>query len=342
MPDGGRPGWFGQRLAMREQGVADARQPVCRLIEVPPDRRLEGGVVGVAKHGGDHVVSEQRGDGQQSPDREQDCVPLPYRPPEREQGRGQRHTGQRQRSGVTELEQASVYRADHPADQLVGLEQIPPGERQGEQHREAAQMAAGVVVDGGMAVDPADGTDHCVQRCGATQRGDGQQHHVAVDQAENRKADEVETEVLAEERIGLAVLEPVPAEQQGRCRLAEAAAGEQPKQQPASDAEPGERPQIHRFTDLEVADPAMHLHRTDGPVHEEEMSDEPAAGKQHPGDLEEQRERAPVGHESGRARRLLRGPEPLREQPRRPATGKEHADEEEHCDRGAQRPRRHA
>ena len=65
---------------------------------------------------------------------------------------------------VRELELSRADFAQRAAHELVWLEQQPPAKHERQRREQPAEMPAGVITDGGPAVDPADGPDDGVQQ----------------------------------------------------------------------------------------------------------------------------------------------------------------------------------
>jgi hypothetical protein len=136
--------------------------------------------------GSDGDAGEDPADAEDCPPGEEEEVEPCRRHADCPEQRYHRHheggTGERRRGERTQLELSRADFAHRAAHELVWLEQQPPAKHERQRREEPAEMAAGVITDGGPAVDPADGPDDGVQQNDDEEPGERQGERVPAKQ----------------------------------------------------------------------------------------------------------------------------------------------------------------
>ena len=285
----------------------------------------------------DQDESEQRRREQCRPGAEQQHRLLAHTP--HHARRGRRRAQRRDERGGREpgVERAARQIAMQPRDGLGGVEHGAPGERQGEQREQQAEVRPGVCVRGGQPAPESQRADPRVQE----PHDDGGRAHGRERETPQplapRQGPEVVAHVAVQQRIGDAEPDAVRRDRGAHPPVPRAQRQQEAEHEAAGDGAGEQNGLRNGLDDFEIAEPSRQLHGSDRAVHEQQVAGAPPHGReqQHAGDEPREVPRLEIraaAREPGRPhalRRLKRGPAPSDEyhhqqcdgDQQRPATG---------------------
>ena len=169
-------------------------------------------------------------------------------------------------------------------------------------------MGARVIVDRRPAFEPAHRADEDVE---PEDDAEGEHHEKkgeAVGQPPGGKLRHVESRIMVQQRVRHAVAHALPGERHLLPALRAPGADQQPEQRARSDGDREQDAGGERLAKLEVGHVTADLHRSDGAIDDEEVTDEPRRGQEKARQVQGQPEDVPVGEEIDRRGGDLRGP----------------------------------